>query len=422
MSFQLSVNLNQNLRIQAQTTKLLTDLDQVVDANDKLLEKIPLDHPERPNLLISSSGVLKDRYQKTGCLENLDRAISIAEQATSIEKTRHKLRGHALRLQSELLEERNEPGDLATALILNRKTLEIPAEALVNRMANLMGLSNRLSTAFYSSGRLSDLEEAISLAREAVNLAPPNHSHRPAWLHNLALHLKTEAKVTEPVECLDEAIDLERQAIGSVGIDHIDLPMFLSGLSECLETRYRVIGATGDLEEAIQAAAGAVAVTEKGNLDRLAYLNRLSNCLDTRYQRSKNSADIEESIAAISEATVAAPKEVIYVTTLGYALFGRYSVAGDKKDFDESIRYAEKAVELYSKTNHWLCGCSPQPWTPSRSQVHFLVKDRLRIIGACTQDCPGVRQRNTSWPSVTADLPLRARCFVSGCRPTKRLV
>lgn len=395
LCFQISVNLNEYLRIRAKRTQSLADLDQVVDANEKLLKEIPLDHPQRPNLLISLSDVLQDRYKKTGSLENLDRAISMAEQATTIEKMPHKLRGHALRLQSELLGMRNEPGDLVNALILNRKTLEIPAEGLINRIDSLMGLSNRLSTVFYSSGRLSDLEEAIDLAREAVDLAPPNQSHRPAWLHNLALRLKTKAEVAEPVECLEEAIDLERQAIGSVGIDHISLPMFLSGLSECLETRYRMIGTTGDLDEAIQAAAGAVAVTEKGNMDRLAYLNRLSNCLNTRHTRSKNPADSEESIAAISEALASAPDDVVYVTTLGNALFGRYCATRDKKDLDESIRYAEKAIQLHPKTDTGYVGALhnlglrlADKFTLSSKTDYESLEPALRIAQECVDTTP----------------------------------
>ncbi|ERF72991.1 hypothetical protein EPUS_08848 [Endocarpon pusillum Z07020] len=395
MRVRISANLNRYLHRRALQTKSLADLDQGIDGNEKLLRDIPFDHPQRPIIMISLASALRDRYRQTGSLEHFNRAISLVEQATAIKQMLPNFRATALLIQSELLEIRNEPGDLATALTLNRKALKIPVGCLMDRINILVGLSNRLGTVFSSTGLLSDIEEAISLAQEAVDLVPPSHPGRPGWLHNIAQHLRSKAEVAEPAECLGKAIDLERQAIGSVGIDHVDLHFLLGGLSSCLSARYRMTGTTGDLEEAIHAGRGAVAATKKGSTDHLAYLNNLCNRLVTRYDESKNPADIEDAIAAISEALTVSPNDAVYVSTLGNALFRRYEVAGDKKDLDESICYAKKAIQLHPRTDVRGIGCLHNlglrlafKFTLSSKKDFEALESALRIAQECVDATP----------------------------------
>jgi hypothetical protein len=51
------------------------DRDRVIDASEQAVESTPVDHPNRPGYLNSLDCALRSRYDRTGLMEDLDRAI-----------------------------------------------------------------------------------------------------------------------------------------------------------------------------------------------------------------------------------------------------------------------------------------------------------------------------------------------------------
>ncbi|KAF2465628.1 uncharacterized protein BDR25DRAFT_239619, partial [Lindgomyces ingoldianus] len=111
------------------------------------------------------------RYERTGKMEDLEKAIRVARQAVEVTPDDHP--------------------DLA---------------------GRLNNLGNKLKSRYKRTGKMEDLEEAIRVARQAVEVTPDDHPHLAACLNNLGNKLESRYERTGKMENLEEATRVTQQA------------------------------------------------------------------------------------------------------------------------------------------------------------------------------------------------------------------
>ncbi|MGW3692303.1 tetratricopeptide repeat protein, partial [Streptomyces sp. NPDC005149] len=62
-------------------TGALADLDRAIGLAQQAVEAAPSNHPDRAVLLNNLGSALRSRFERTGALADLDRAIDLAQQA-----------------------------------------------------------------------------------------------------------------------------------------------------------------------------------------------------------------------------------------------------------------------------------------------------------------------------------------------------
>jgi tetratricopeptide (TPR) repeat protein len=169
----------------------------------------PDDHANLLALLHNLGSSLESRYNRTGAMDDLNKAIQVAHQAIKATPDDHpKLAGW------------------------------------------LNTLGNHLESRYERTGAIDDLEEAIRVARQAIKAMPDHHPHLAACLNNLGNKLGCRYERTGAMDDLEEAIRVARQAIKATPNYHPDLAGFLNNLGDRLRLRYERTGAMDDVEEA----------------------------------------------------------------------------------------------------------------------------------------------------------------------------
>ncbi|CAG7990217.1 unnamed protein product, partial [Penicillium salamii] len=177
----------------------------------------PVDHPDRTSCLNNLSNRLSSRYERAGNLDDLEAAISRAQDAAQATPVDHP-----------------------------------------NRARPLTTLSNCLSRRYERTGNLDDLEAAIRRAQDAVQATPLDHPNYATCLTILSNRLSSRYKRTGNLEDLEAAISLCQDAVQVTPVDHPGYAIVLNNLSNSLCSRYERTGNIDDLEAAISRAQGAL--------------------------------------------------------------------------------------------------------------------------------------------------------------------
>jgi CHAT domain-containing protein len=188
---------------------------------------------------------LRDRYARTGEVDDLERAIEVYEQAV----------------------ERTTTGSPDLPSILNN-------------------LANGLRDRYARTGKQDNLAWAIEVCKQAVEQTPSGSPDLPGYLNNLGTGLRTRYAQTGWLGDLERAIEAHEQAVEQTPSGSPDLPSRLNNLGNGLRDRYARTGELADLERAIEAHEQAVEQTPPGSPDLPYCLNSLGNGLRDHYART----------------------------------------------------------------------------------------------------------------------------------------
>jgi tetratricopeptide (TPR) repeat protein len=170
----------------------------------------PPDHPNRAIYLSDLSIALGDRFERTGQLTDLDRAIEVGEEAVAATPPNHP-----------------------------------------NRAIYLSDLSIALGDRFERTGQLTDLDRAIEVGEEAVAATPPDHPNRAGQLFNFGIALETRFDRNGRQADLGRARACYREAAGVASASPL-----MRALSAA---RWGfAVSAAGDPNEAVSAFSAAI--------------------------------------------------------------------------------------------------------------------------------------------------------------------
>jgi hypothetical protein len=283
---------------------LLNILTQNADLPEFVLSKLP--ESERGGLLGVVGMKCLHRFERTGSMEDLERAIMANERAVESTPEGHPNRagrlnnlGNALRSR---FEQTGSMEDLERAIVANEQAVESTPEGHPDRAGRLNNLGIALRSRFGRTGSIEDLEQAIVANEQAVESTPEGHRDRAARLNNLGISLQSRFEQTGSMEDLERTIMAKEQAVESTPEGHPDRAGRLNNLGNALQRRFEQTGLMEDLERAIMANERAVESTPEGHPDRAGRLNNLGNALQSRFERAGLIEDLERAIAAKEQA------------------------------------------------------------------------------------------------------------------------
>jgi hypothetical protein len=119
-----------------------------------------------------------------------------------------------------------------------------------DRAAILNNLGNTLGRRFQQTGSIDDLNRAVDVASSAVDATPQDHPDRAGRLSNLGNWLGRRFKQTGSIDDLNCAVDVTSCAVDATPQDHLDQAGRLGNLGNLLSMRFKRTGSMGDQNRA----------------------------------------------------------------------------------------------------------------------------------------------------------------------------
>ncbi|MET0131979.1 MAG: CHAT domain-containing tetratricopeptide repeat protein [Kibdelosporangium sp.] len=364
-------------------------IDTAVELCQRVVDAIPVYHPDRPVHLHNLSLALRMRFEHAGSLDDLEPAIAASRRALgevsgndpNVSAYRHNLAmGLWLRYGKT-----GKPDDLAEAIGVARRgsaglepgrsmCLSMLGIALYSRFRSsgskpdldeaitlirtvaaqpgqtrmLAVLTSALFSRFEQGNDLADLDEAVAASLTIADAVPPGH---PSWitaLTNLSAFLRFRSKHSRGMADIDRAIGYGLQALEASATGGSDVAAVLGNIAMALRTRYERTSSLTDLEEAVAYARAAVESDSDNNAETVRLLQNLAAVLIIRYERLTEAGDLDEAITAARTAArlvrTDAPERPVVASILGSALRGRFEATGVLSDLDEAIAAHWQAV------------------------------------------------------------------------------
>ncbi|KAH0558763.1 hypothetical protein GP486_004594 [Trichoglossum hirsutum] len=292
-------------------TSLLEDLERAILRAEEVLTVTPPHHPDRPPRLMD---LIKMKWLKslhTHSHEDFDEAMLTAiDVLTGVKENTVGRAGEDQNqdqaailngIAASLSREYQRTGSLdqlQKAIDQGEEAISSTPRDHTSRASMLANLCGFFASRFERTGDLNDLQNAIDRGEEAVSVSHYKHPDIVAGLNNLATPYARRYRRTGEIDDLQRAIDRLEEAVVVTPVDNPDQAVTLNNLGTLLGMRFERTGAMGDLERAIEVADMAVAATPVDHPDRAGWLNNLGILLGTRLERTGGQTDVERSLSS----------------------------------------------------------------------------------------------------------------------------
>ncbi|KAF8960972.1 CHAT domain-containing protein [Flammula alnicola] len=314
----------------------------------------------------SSSSSYSRRFEHTGNLHDIDRAISHHQSA--IESTSS---GHAnlptcfSNLGNSYLCRFEHTGDLQDidrAISYHQNAVESTPSGHVDLPSWFNNLGSSYTHRFEYTGDLQDIDYAVSHHLSAVNLSSPSdHADLPSWFNNLGSSYARRFECTGDLQDIDHAISHHQSAVKSTASGHPDLPSWFNNLGNSYTRRFECTGNLQDIDCAISHHQSAVESTPSSHPDLPSRISNLASSYTRRFERTGDLQDIEHAISHHQSAVKSTPSSHAnlpsHFSNLGNLYTRRFERTGDLQDIDHAISYHQSAVESTPPGNANLLGC-----------------------------------------------------------------
>jgi tetratricopeptide (TPR) repeat protein len=335
-------------RYRFQRTGDLADLDRALELSREALAVAPATHTGRNRLLANIAEMLAQRCKVTGLLDELEEAITYSRAAVDATPLADPLRED---LQRSLIEHLSAHAqitgsvrELDEAIAVARVAVETDVSDHAQRLGSLCGL---LITRTQLTGDLRTIEEAVAVGRQCVEAADHDDPRLCAYFASLCAALLRRFLRIGRLADLDGAIVAGRDALSVAHPNSADLALANSNLGNALMVRHERTGQVSDINEAINLLREAVAHTELGELVRPVRLANLGNTLQARFERLGNRVDIDEAISLkkqVVRAMPPGPTRAAHLSNLSGSLQRRYEADRHPADLHQAVRTAREAA------------------------------------------------------------------------------
>lgn len=238
----------------------------------------PVDPEVTARGLAALCGSLREEYERTGHIADLDRAIAAGRLCVELTASGHHRRprrlsnlAFALRLRFERL---GGPDDILEAVQIGELAVDSnPDLADLPRLQSNLGIALRVL--FEVSESRDHLANAVTLARAALDGTPPGHPDHPGMLSNLGLALLELSETNDDKEGLSQAVATAGAALAAAAADDPDRPMYAANLSVALRLRAAALDRPDDVDRAITVATCALKLLAEEHPDRAGLLSDL---------------------------------------------------------------------------------------------------------------------------------------------------
>ncbi|KAF8207841.1 CHAT domain-containing protein [Mycena galopus ATCC 62051] len=200
----------------------------------------------------SLAASFNDRYQRLGDLHDLEAALENDQKALNLMAKDDPDRAEHLECLAVVFTERyyrlGDPKDFRAALQNNQAAVDLTPDGHPDRASRLLGLGISLSGQYDQLGGQKQLELAIQTFQQAVDLIPKRHPQRAKCLQNLAVSFSDRYEMYGDLEDLEGAIQADQEAVNITPEGHPDRAYALQSLARCLMVQYQKFRKSEDLE------------------------------------------------------------------------------------------------------------------------------------------------------------------------------
>ncbi|RYP29513.1 hypothetical protein DL767_006703 [Monosporascus sp. MG133] len=347
------------LGMRFERTGSMDDLNRAVYVADMAVNAIPQGHPDRAACLNNLGSMLGSRFHRTGSMDDLNRAVDVADMAIKATSQDPPNRAGRLSNLGNLLGSRFDRtgsiDDLNRAVDVADMAINVTPQDHPDRASRLNNLGNLLGRRFDWTGSIDDLNRAVDVAEMAVNATPHDHPNRAGRLTNLGKSLGSRFERTGSIDDLNRAVYVADMAVNATPHDHPNRAGRLSNLGNSLGSRFERTGSLDDLNRAVDVADMALNATPQDHPDRAGWLNNLGNWLGRRFERTGSIDDLNRAVDVTDMALNATPQDhpdrASWLNNLGNWLGKRFERTGSIDDLIGAVNVTEIAVNIIPQ-NH----------------------------------------------------------------------
>ncbi len=310
----------------------LEDLRAAIDAGGTAVLHTPRSHPSFRLLLGRLTELLSEWTARTGRIPG-DDVVPLWEVLAAAGSESDDADESLMHLSSVLRDRYHRSGDLDDlhrAVLANERALELTIDpSLVD--SRRFDLAVKLTIRYEYSGRSSDLDRGLDLLREVVAGTDPGHHNLRGRLSELgaAVHLHFE-RTGDPAD-LDEALGLAERALAAPGA-RLDAVLH-DELAIMRRERYSLGRDPHDLDEAI--AHGRIALRAAQPGERAHFARNLAVWLAER-------GDLDEALELLSTVDPSMPRGMQVIAMAGQIYVDRYEREGEPGDLDAGIEHLRR--------------------------------------------------------------------------------
>ncbi|RXW14105.1 hypothetical protein EST38_g11749 [Candolleomyces aberdarensis] len=326
---------------------------------------VPASHSHLPSEWINLAIAHHTRFERTGELDDLKRAIaaygtSLAEIRTSVGEQDPKdatlfvrpiLYFHLGTALTSLCRftGKVEPVEQGTVALENAVKLG----ASLNHTSLpyfYSGLGNALFLRFELMKDVEDLKNAVKAFEDGLKVTPQSDRSALSVLHsNLGNPLSMLFEQTGEAALLDRSIGAYKTAIDLAPPNDSDAAASYASLARAFTTRFNRTGRPQDIEDAILVGRRAISLTPTGHHQLPDWLTILANALNSRFNLLKGVKDINEAVTLHRRAVELTPLQNVQFSSrsqhLGASLLDRFNHSGDLRDVEQAIISLHKAID-----------------------------------------------------------------------------
>ncbi|KAL4909244.1 CHAT domain-containing protein [Aspergillus multicolor] len=307
------------------------------------------DHPTPSRYFGRFGDYFRDKYEKTGNIDELDAAIDFYHRAITADPSSacflDNLEVSPFDKYDIVASTTRDESFLTEAIEIGEKFLNILPLEHPSRVEALCNLGDRFADRYSRLGAMNDLDHSIGCIQKALDQTSLGLPDRDKLLNSLSARYKQKYRKTDNASFLEKAINLGRRAIETAEVDDAIL---LTNLARALFERYSKVRQTADLEEGISLERRSLQATGQDNPERGMQLNNLALRLFDLWLVTRRLSHLDESIQLGREALDATGKDaqgwIIYSTDLATVFHQRYSSTGSNTDLEEAISLLQSAL------------------------------------------------------------------------------
>ncbi|TFY61659.1 hypothetical protein EVG20_g6971 [Dentipellis fragilis] len=288
-------------------------LQKAISATSEQALSLITDNSENKSEYLGTLGSLfLARFEQDGDVADLDRSISLGEQAAELSPKNWLENGYRLTaLGSSFLRRFEWLGNIididSSVSLLVRASNTLPEGR--NKAICLNSLGQALLLRFGRLGDTKDLETSLLSFKQAIALISDMDAVKPGYLNNLSWALQVRFTCLWRIEDLDDCILSLNQAIALVSDDHPMKPGFLSNLGDSYLKRHNKLKDIEDLNHAIEISKRAVDLTPPGHARKPTRLLHLGKAYLKRFEdHTKECAYLNEAMWTLYEAVKLTPE------------------------------------------------------------------------------------------------------------------
>ncbi|KAL8367940.1 hypothetical protein RB599_003723 [Gaeumannomyces hyphopodioides] len=340
-------------------TGSMDDLNRAVEVTDMAVDATPQDHPDRAAILNNLGGWLGRRFDRTGSMDDLNRAVEVTDMAVDATPQDHPDRaGRLINLGGWLgrrFERTGSMDDLNRTVEVADMAVDATPQNHPDRAGRLNNLGSLLGTRFERTGSMNDLNRAVEIVDTVVNITPQNHPDRARCLYNLGNQLGRRFQRIGSMDDLNRTVEVTNMAVDATPQNHPDRAGRLNNLGNQLGRRFQRTGSMNDLNRAVEVVDMAVDATPQNHPDRASRLSNLGTWLGTRFERTGSMDDLNRAVEVTDMAVDATPQDhpdrAAILNNLGGWLGRRFERTGSMDDLNRAVEVVDMAVDA-TPQNH----------------------------------------------------------------------